>query len=329
VSNQNQEKIKCGVIGVGSLGQHHARIYASLPNAELAGIFETNDARAAEICARFSCRRFATLEEAGEICDAISVVVPTDRHAEVALPLLAKGCHLLIEKPICASLKEAEQVLAAAKAASVLVQVGHIEHFNPVMGFLEKEVSQPRFISAERLAPFTPRGTEVGVVLDLMIHDIGIVLQLAKSPVVKIDSVGVSVLSKTEDIANARIQFANGCVANLSTSRMSLKKVREIRVFQPTGYFSFDFMNQTGHLVRRTGMLEYAGKLMAGAVKPGDLGAIPIEPVPLEKGEPLALELADFLDSVEQAKQPKVNGELGRTALEVAIAVTEQIRSLK
>lgn len=329
MSNQNLEKIKCGVIGVGSLGQHHARIYASLPNAELAGIFETNDARAAEICARFNCRRFATLEEAGEICDVISVVVPTDRHAQVALPLLAKGCHLLIEKPICASLKEAEEVLAAAKAAGVLVQVGHIEHFNPVMGFLEKEVSQPRFISAERLAPFTPRGTEVGVVLDLMIHDIGIVLQLAKSPVVKIDSVGVSVLSKTEDIANARIQFANGCVANLSTSRMSLKKVREIRVFQPTGYFSFDFMNQTGHLVRKAGMLEYAGKLMAGAVKPGDLGAIPIEPVPLEKGEPLALELADFLDSVEKAKQPKVNGELGRTALEVAIAITEQIRSLK
>lgn len=329
MSNQNLEKIKCGVIGVGSLGQHHARIYASLPNAELAGIFETNDARAVEICARFNCRRFATLEEAGEICDVISVVVPTDRHAQVALPLLAKGCHLLIEKPICASLKEAEEVLAAAKAAGVLVQVGHIEHFNPVMGFLEKEVSQPRFISAERLAPFTPRGTEVGVVLDLMIHDIGIVLQLAKSPVVKIDSVGVSVLSKTEDIANARIQFANGCVANLSTSRMSLKKVREIRVFQPTGYFSFDFMNQTGHLVRKAGMLEYAGKLMAGAVKPGDLGAIPIEPVPLEKGEPLALELADFLDSVEKAKQPKVNGELGRTALEVAIAITEQIRSLK
>jgi predicted dehydrogenase len=209
----------------------------------------------------------------------------------------------------------------------VLVQVGHIEHFNPVMGFLEKEVSQPKFISAERLAPFTPRGTEVGVVLDLMIHDIGIVLELVKSPVVKIDSVGVSVLSKTEDIANARLQFANGCVANLSTSRMSLKKVREIRVFQPSGYFSFDFMNQTGHLVRKTGMMEYAGKLIAGAIKPGDLSAVPIEPVPLEKGEPLALELAHFVDSVAKAKQPKVGAALGKTALEVAIAVTEQIRA--
>lgn len=321
------EKIKCGVIGVGSLGQHHARIYAALPSAELVGIYETNDARAAEICARFNCRRFTSLEEAGEVCDAISVVVPTDKHALVALPLLAKQCHLLIEKPICASLAEAEQVLAAARTAGVLVQVGHIEHFNPVMGFLEKEVSAPRFISAERLAPFTPRGTEVGVVLDLMIHDIGIVLELVKSSVVKIDSVGVSVLSKTEDIANARLQFANGCVANLSTSRMSLKKVREIRVFQPSGYFSFDFMNQTGHLVRKAGMLEYAGKLMTGAVQPGDLTAVPIELVPLEKGEPLALELSHFVDSVAKAKQPKVGGALGKTALEVAITITEQIKA--
>jgi predicted dehydrogenase len=210
-----------------------------------------------------------------------------------------------------------------------MVQVGHIEHFNPVMGFLEKEVNAPQFITAERLAPFTPRGTEVGVVLDLMIHDIGIVLELVKSPVVTIHSVGVSVLSKTEDIANARIQFANGCVANLSTSRMSLKKVREIRVFQPTGYFSFDFMNQTGHLVRKAGMLEYAAKLMSGAVKPGDLAAVPVEPVPLEKGEPLALELAHFVESVAKAKQPKVDGALGKSALEVAIAITEQIRGAR
>lgn len=320
-------QIRCGVAGVGSLGQHHARIYAALPGAELAGIFEANDARAAEICAKFNCRRFATLDELGDACDAVSVVVPTDQHAAVALPLLAKGCHLLIEKPICASLAEAEQVLVAARTHDCLVQVGHIEHFNPVMGFLEKEVVAPQFITAERLAPFTPRGTEVGVVLDLMIHDIGIVLELVKSSVEKIDSVGVSVLSKTEDIANARIQFANGCVANLSTSRMSLKKVREIRVFQPTGYFSFDFMNQTGHLVRKTGMLEYAAKLMSGAVKPGDLGAVPVEAVPLEKGEPLALELAHFVESVAKAKQPKIGAALGKTALEVAITITEQIRA--
>jgi predicted dehydrogenase len=321
--------VKAGVAGVGSLGQHHARIYASLPGVELAGVFDADEARAREIAAKHGCRRFASLDELGEACDAVSVVVPTDRHAAVALPLLAKGCHLLIEKPICASLAEAEQVLAAAQAHAAIVQVGHIEHFNPVMGFLEKEVVAPQFITAERLAPFTPRGTEVGVVLDLMIHDIGIVLELVKSPVTSIHSVGVSVLSKTEDIANARLQFANGCVANLSTSRMSLKKVREIRVFQPTGYFSFDFMNQSGHLVRKSGMLEYAAKLMSGAAKPGDLAAVPVEPVPLAKGEPLALELGHFVESVMKAKQPKVGAALGKSALEVAIAITEQIRAAK
>jgi predicted dehydrogenase len=325
----SETKIRCGVAGVGSLGQHHARIYASLPHVEFMGVFETDDARAAEICARHGCARFATLAELGAACDAVSVVVPTDLHERVALPLLAAGCHLMIEKPICASLAEAENVLAAAKAHDRIVQIGHIEHFNPVMGFLEKEVIAPKFITAERLAPFTPRGTEVGVVLDLMIHDIGIVLELVKSPVAKIDSVGVSLLSKTEDIANARIEFANGCVANLSTSRMSLKKVREIRVFQETGYFSFDFMRQTGHLVRKTGLLDYAGKLRAGAVDPADLTAVPLEPVPLEKGEPLALELAHFVASVAAAQQPKVGGALGRQALEVAIAITEQIKAAK
>jgi len=325
----SSSRIRCGVAGVGSLGQHHARIYASLPQVEFAGIYEANDARAAEICSKYQCRRYGTLEELGSACDAVSVVVPTDRHAAIALPLLEQGCHLLIEKPICASLAEAEQVLAAAQKHDRIVQVGHIEHFNPVMGFLEREVSDPRFITAERLAPFTPRGTEVGVVLDLMIHDIGIVLQLVKSEVTRIDSVGVSLVSKTEDIANARIEFANGCVANLSTSRMSLKKVREIRVFQPSGYFSFDFMKQSGHLVRKAGMLDYAGKLMTGQVQPGDLAALPLEEVPIEKGEPLALELAHFVDSVARAQQPKVGAALGRRALEVAITVTEQIRAAR
>jgi predicted dehydrogenase len=320
-------KVRCGVAGVGSLGQHHARIYASLPGAELAGIYEMNDVRAAEICARHSCRRFATLEELGAACDAVSVAVPTDRHAAVALPLLSQGCHLLIEKPLCASLVEAEQVLASALVRNCLVQVGHIEHFNPVMGFLEKEVVQPGYIMAERLAPFTPRGTEVGVVLDLMIHDIGIVLELVKEPITRIESVGVSLLSKTEDIANARLEFAGGCVANLNASRMSLKKVREIRVFQSSGYFSFDFMRQSGHLVRKSGMLAYAAQLMGG-LKPEAL-ALPVEEIPLQKGEPLALELASFVESVAKARQPKVGARLGKTALEVAIAITEQIRAAK
>lgn len=320
-------KIKCGVAGVGSLGQHHARIYAALPGAELTGIYETSDARAAEICAKHNCRRFATLEELGEACDAVSVVVPTDKHEVVAQPLLQRGCHLLIEKPLCASLAEAERVLAAAREHNCLVQVGHIEHFNPVMSFLEKEIDDPRYITAERLAPYQPRGTEVGVVLDLMIHDIGIVLALVKSPIEKIDSVGVSVLSKTEDIANARIQFQNGCVANLSASRMSLKKAREIRIFQGNAYLSLDFMQQAGHLVKKSDIIAYAMKMKIGLVKPGDASSIPVREIPIEKGEPLALELAHFVESVSKAKQPKVGAALGKSALEVAITITEQIRA--
>jgi len=318
--------IKCGVAGVGYLGQHHARIYHELPEAELAGVYEVDDARAALICSQFGCRRFASLDELGEACEVVSVVVPTDRHCEVALPLLVRGCHLLIEKPLCTSLEEAEQILAAARAANALVQVGHIEHFNPVMGFLEREVVDPRYIVAERLAPFQPRGTEVGIVLDLMIHDIGIILELVKSPLARIDGVGVRVVSKSEDIANARLQFENGCVANLNVSRMSFKKVREIRVFQPTGYLSLDFMNQRGHLVRTSGLLGYAAKLAAGEVASGDLSSLPVEPIPLEKGEPLRIELASFLESVRLAREPKVGAALGKSALEIAITITEQIR---
>ena len=319
-------KIKCGVAGVGSLGQHHARIYAALPNAELAGIFETSDARAAEICAKHGCKRFATLAELGAACEAVSVVVPTDRHAEVALPLLAAGCHLLIEKPLCASLEEAEQVLSAAQKAGRIVQVGHIEHFNPVMAFLEKQVGRPQYITTERLAPYQTRGTEVGVVLDLMIHDIGIVLALVKSPIRKIDSVGISVLSKTEDIANARIEFENGCVANLSASRMALKKNREIRVFQDNAYLSLDFMNQAGHLVKKSDIIAYGLKLKVGLAKAGDASSIPVHEIPIEKGEPLAIELAHFLESVSEICQPKVGAALGKSALEVAITITDQIR---
>jgi len=322
-------QIRCGVVGVGSLGQHHARIYAELPGAQLAGIYELDNARAAEVCARHSCRRFATLAEVAAGCDAVSVVVPTDKHAEVALPLLAGGCHLLIEKPICASLAEAEQVLAAAQRHGALVQVGHVEHFNPVMAFMEKEVNHPQFIISERLAPYQLRGTEVGVVLDLMIHDIGIVLTLVKSPIKRIDSVGVQILSKTEDIANARIEFENGCVANLSASRMSLKKARELRVFQDNAYLSLDFMNQSGHLIRKSDIIAFGLKMKIGLVKAGDYSSVPVHQIPIEKGEPLALELAHFIQSVVQRKQPKVNATLGKSALEVAIAITEQIRTAK
>ncbi|NDD70594.1 gfo/Idh/MocA family oxidoreductase [bacterium] len=283
-------RIRCGVVGTGSLGQHHARIYSTLADAELAGIYEPNDERAQEICATHKCKRFLSLDEMAAACDAVSVVVPTNLHAEVAIPLLKKGCHLLIEKPLCVTLEEASQILNAAHESERIVQVGHIEHYNPVMSSLEKTVAHPRYITAERLAPFTPRG----------------------SPVERIDAVGVSVVTKTEDIANARILFKNGCVANLNASRVSLKKNREIRVFQNGGYLSIDFMEQKGHTVR---------------IDPSVPGGIVKEEIPIEKAEPLAVELNSFVSCVRERKSPKVSGELGRNALDVAIKITEQIRA--
>lgn len=304
--------IKCGVAGVGSLGQHHARIYAAMDHCELLGIYEMDDARAREICAKYDCKRFGSIEELGKACEAVSVVVPTDYHHQFAIPLLNQKCNLMIEKPLCFDRKEAAEILEAAKKNKVVTQVGHIEHFNPVMNFLEDHIYYPRYIVADRFAPFQPRGTEVGVVLDLMIHDLGIIRQLVNSPVVNVEALGVNVLSSTEDIANARITFKNGCVANINTSRVSMNKKREIRVFQPNAYLSLNFMEQNGHLLTRRG------------------GNIERHDIPIEKAEPLFMELQSFLQCIRDKSKPKVDVEFGKSTLELALDITEQIhRQLK
>ena len=304
----NDEKLSCGVVGVGYLGQHHARIYSELETSNLVGVYDNNLERAKEIATKYNCRVFDTIAELGNACDAVSVAVPTDRHTEVALPLLDQGCDLLIEKPICTSVEDAHAIVKKAREKNLIVQVGHIEHFNPVMSFMETHVKSPRFIVADRLAPFNVRGTEVGVVLDLMIHDIGIILKLANSPVERIEAVGVNVVSKREDIANARIVFKNKCVANLNVSRVSFKKLREIRVFQKGMYMSLDFMNQKGHMVKINGLTD-----------------IVPEEVPFEKQEPLKSELASFIECVKCKKTPKVDATLGLSALEVALEIERQI----
>lgn len=316
--------LRAGVAGVGYLGQHHARIYTELPGVVLAGVYDASPARAAEIAAKCQCQAFGTLEELGKACDLISVVVPTPLHCEVSLKLLAAGCHLLIEKPLCTSMEEAEKITVAAKQASCLVQVGHIEHYNPVMSFLEKNVSKPRFIRTERLAPLipnpeekddateghvNPRVKEVDVVLDLMIHDIGLVLKLVNSPLARFDAAGSSVLTKHMDIANARLVFENGCVADLNVSRLSKKRAREWRLFQRAGYISVDFDQGTGHYIHM-GML-----------------GLKREEIAVEKVEPLKAELAAFADSVRRGKTPKIDLAFGKQALEIALAITEKIRA--
>lgn len=306
------KKVRVGVVGVGHLGEHHARIYKEgLQNVSLEGIYDIDEKRASEVAQKYACRQFNSLEEMALFCEAASVVVPTNFHCEVALALLSKGVHLLIEKPICSSLDQAYLIMEQAKKYNRIVQIGHIEHYNPVMKFLENVVKAPRFISSERLAPFGVRGTEVGVVLDLMIHDIGILLQLVDAPIQSVDGVGVSVLTQNEDIANARIIFENGVVANLNTSRVSEKKVREIRIFEPSTYLSLDFMNQKGH---------YWIKHENNRLERGT--------VPIQKQEPLKVELQSFVQCIQEGlQQPKVNVSLGLSALDVAIKVVESIVS--
>ncbi len=302
---QLAKKVKVGVIGVGYLGRHHARIFSSLEGCKLVGVYDVDLARAQEVADAYKCEVYASLEALANACEALSVVVPTDKHAAVAQILLQKGCHLLIEKPLCTTLEEAEAILKAAEKHGCIVQVGHVENYNPVMRYLEAHVKEPVFITADRLAPFKDRGIEVGVVLDLMIHDIGIILKLVKSPVKDVEAVGVSVLSSQEDIVNARIRFENGCVANLNVSRVSFEPVRQIRIFQPFSYLSLNFMEQKGHILRKKG------------------NTLEREDLPIEKGEPLRLELEAFVACVRQARQPKVGGEFARQALELALRVTD------
>jgi predicted dehydrogenase len=308
--------VNVGVIGVGSLGQWHAKVYSSCPGAKLVGVYDADPARAREIGERYGAPVFDSVDELARHIEAASIVVPTDRHAETALPLIERGIHLLVEKPIAATLEESEAMVSAANRKGVILQVGHVERFNPVMSFLEEVLVQPRFIEATRLAPFppprpglTPRGTEVSVVLDLMIHDLEVILHLVKSPLKALHACGVPVLSKSEDIANVRLQFENGCVANVTASRVSLDKVRKIRVFQQDTYVSLDYQNQTGRLVRREN----------GQIVPAE--------VPIEKSDALESELASFISCVHNHHEPLVGGRHASMALKLAMDICRHIRA--
>lgn len=308
-------KVKVGVVGVGSLGKAHARIYSELPEAELVGIFDVDAGRAEAMAKEYGTEAYADMDALAARVEAVSVVVPTDRHHEVGLRLLDRGVHLLIEKPIASSTAEAEELVARAQEKKAILQVGHVERFNPVLSFLDGLRHPPRFIEAHRLAPYPPprpglppRGTEVSVVLDLMIHDIEVILHLVRSPVREIRAVGVPVLSPTEDIANVRLEFESGGVANITASRISPERMRKIRVFLEDTYISLDYQNQAGELFRKSA------------------GGISREDIPIEKGEPLALELRSFLRCVANRDRPVVSGEHAAEALKLAVAITRRIR---
>lgn len=305
------ETLKIGVAGVGAMGRNHARVLASLEGAQLCAIYDVDQGRAEELAALHGTKAVSSLEDFAALVDAAAIAVPTVAHREVAGFLLEKGKHVLVEKPLSDSLHEAQELVALAEARNRVLQVGHIERFNPVMRQLEDRIKQPRFIEATRLSPFPNRSMDIGVVLDVMIHDLEIILHLVRSPIVSVDAVGTPVLTRREDIANARLRFVNGCVANVTASRISDKKMRKIQVFHGEGYISLDYQEQSGHIYRREGL------------------QIVREDVAVEKDEPLKLELAAFVESARRGIAPVVTGQQGADALRLAIQITEKIASGK
>ena len=301
------KKIRVGVVGVGHIGKNHARLYAELPSAEFIAIYDTDRKIAEERAAEFGVRAVASLEEFAEQVDAASIATPTSTHFQIGRELLAKGKHLLVEKPIADNTAHASELAELASSRGLVLQVGHVERFNPVLGALEKRLTNPRFIEAHRLSPYPNRSTDIGVVLDLMIHDLEIILHLVNSPVQTIDAVGVPVLSRGEDIANARLRFENGCVANITSSRISPEQMRKIRVFQGDMYLSLDYQNQSGEMYRRTA------------------GSLTKEEVEIEREEPLKRQLASFLECAATGRAPKVSGFQAAAALELAVEITRRI----
>ncbi|HEX3818307.1 MAG TPA: Gfo/Idh/MocA family oxidoreductase [Chthoniobacterales bacterium] len=299
--------LRVGVVGVGHIGKNHARLYAESATAEFTAIYDTDATNAAAIAAQYNVRAAASLEEFAGLIDAASVATPTVSHFEIGCALLEQGKHLLIEKPIANDTAQATALAEMATARQLVLQVGHVERFNPVLRALEARLSHPRFIEAHRLSPFPNRSTDIGVVLDLMIHDLEIILHLVRSPVQTIDAVGVPVLSRREDIANARIRFEDGCVANITSSRISPERMRKIRVFQEDAYLSLDYQNQTGEIYRRT----------ASGIERSE--------VEIEHEEPLQRQLAAFIECARTGLQPKVSGFAATAALDLALEITKRL----
>ncbi|MBI5806749.1 Gfo/Idh/MocA family oxidoreductase [candidate division TA06 bacterium] len=309
-------KLKIGVIGVGSLGQHHARVCAELTNAELAGVADLNETRGREIAGRHQVPFFADHRELLKQVDAVSIVVPTTMHHQVARDSLEAGKHVLVEKPITATVEQAEELLKLAGSNNLKLQVGHIERFNPALLAASPHIHDPKFIECLRISPFGGRNTDVPVVLDLMIHDIDIVLSLVNSELERVSAIGCSLVSGREDIANARLEFKNGCVANLTASRISGKKERKMRFFQKDSYVAVDFLN---HGVR-------VHKLKGDPGGVSDLSQVMelIEPE-IDQVEQLKAELGSFADCIINDTIPLVSGRDGLRALQVAEEIMEEI----
>jgi predicted dehydrogenase len=309
------EALRLAVIGVGHLGRHHARIASTLDGVRLTAVVDVRPERAAEVAASTQTMALTDYRELLGQVDAVVVAVPTEAHLAVALPFLESGAGVLVEKPMAQSLGEADALLAAASASGATLAVGHTERHNPAVAAVLPLVTSPRFIEVHRLGVFSERSLDVDVVFDVMIHDLDIILALVRSEIVSIEAVGVPVLSPKFDIANARLRFASGCIANVTASRISRDRVRKIRFFQPDAYISIDYAEQSAEgwrLTRRDGQRP---QIQGGTI-------------PVQADEPLRRELADFVAAIRERRAPLVNGAAGRRALALATEVAEKMKSV-
>ena len=305
------EPIRTAVIGVGYLGKFHAQKYAQLPHSRLIAVCDNNAQTAAQIASELGTQAVSEFDKIRDEVEAVSIVVPTQKHFAIARDCLLAGKHVLLEKPMTTTVAEAKELVDIARSNSLILQIGHLERFNPAVLALENVMHQPMFIESHRVAPFNPRGADVNVILDLMIHDIDIILDMVASPVTNIRAKGVAVLSRDTDIANARIEFESGCVANVTASRAGMKSERKMRLFQHDAYISLDFQNKKVGIHRK-------GK---DEVYPG-IANIESEEHTFEQGDALKAEIESFLNCIQNGSSPKVSGEDGLRALETAIEIT-------
>ena len=322
-----------GVVGCGRMGQLHARVYSQMPGLKLVGLYDADADVAAAAKDKYGGEIFTDLDQLAQNVRAVTVAVPTQFHATVARPLLRRGVACLIEKPLAKDVAEANQIVEWSRQGNALVQVGHIERFNPIVRSMSKLSVRPRFIEVIRISPLTFRSIDVGVVLDMMIHDIDIVLKLAQSQVAKIDAVGVSVIGGPEDICNARLTFENGCVANMTASRLALKVERKLRVFSADAYVSIDYQKKHGMVARKTENLsairDAVAKIRSGEID--DLSQlnfaelVNVEELQIDDTEPLRAELDAFIHSVQTGEPPEVPAEDGLAAVETATRIVEAI----
>ncbi|ATA88633.1 Gfo/Idh/MocA family protein [Capnocytophaga stomatis] len=319
-------KLKVGVLGAGHLGKIHLRLLNQSEKYELMGFYDPNQENAKKVCEEFGYQSFNSVEELISVCDVVDVVTPTLNHFECAEKIISKGKHLFIEKPIANTVEEAEKIIALAKKHNVKGQVGHVERFNPAFLAVKETITNPMFIEAHRLAEFNPRGTDVPVVLDLMIHDIDVILSVVKSKVKHISASGALVISQSPDIANARIEFENGCVANLTASRISLKNMRKSRFFQKDAYISVDFLEKKVEVVRMKDAPENPGDFdMILQNAEGQKKQIYFENPEISANNAILDELEEFANAINNDTTPIVTLEQGTEALRIAKQITEKL----